>query len=431
VTAPAGPGGPVGPAVLDATDVARLQRRTVAVLVVSQTFGGVGTTVALAVAAVLADELSGSESLAGLVQTAQVAGAALAAYVLARVMGSHGRRVGLAGGFLVGGAGAAVCVVGGVLGSYAVLLLGALLLGATSAAGYQSRYAAADLAAPRHRARALSIVLWATTVGAVLGPNLVGASGRLASALGLPPLTGPFLVSVVVVLVAALVLVLFLRPDPLLTARRLAGVPVEGRRGRTSWSRVRHLLRTHPGVGAGMLAMSASHTVMVAVMVMTPLHMHHGGATLEVIGLVISVHVLGMYFLSPLVGLVADRWGRPPVLVAGAVVFWVALAISGSSPAGASPGIGVGLFLLGLGWSCCTVAGSVLVVDSTPLTDRTDVQGAADLLMNVAAAAGGALAGVVMDLWGFSALAGFAAVLVFGVLAAVTVARREPLLGAR
>lgn len=410
-------------------DVAALQRRTVGVLVVSQTFGGVGTTVAVAVAAVLAEELSGSESLAGLVQTAQVAGAAVAAYALARLMGTRGRRPGLATGFAVGGAGAAVCVASGVLGSYALLLLGALLLGATSAAGYQSRYAAADLAAPRHRARALSLVLWATTVGAVLGPNLVGVSGRLASVLGLPPLTGPFLVSLVAGLVATLVLVALLRPDPLLTARRLAGVPVQGRRGRTSWTRVRHLWATHPGVGAGMLAVSASHAVMVAVMVMTPLHMHHGGATLEVIGLVISVHVLGMFFLSPLIGLAADRWGRPPVLVAGAVLFWVSLGVSGSSPAGASPSIGVGLFLLGLGWSCCTVAGSALVVESTPLEDRTDVQGAADLLMNVAAAVGGALAGVVMDLWGYAALAGFAAVLVLGVLAAVVAARREPLLG--
>jgi MFS family permease len=409
---------------LTGADVVRVQRRTLSVLVVSQALGGLGTTVGIAVAAVLAERVSGSESLAGLVQTMQVLGAAGAAFLLARLAGRRGRRISLTIGYVVGGLGAALCVLGGTLGSFTLLMLGAVLLGSNSATNYQSRYAAADLAAPGHRARALSVVLWATTFGAVLGPNLVGPAGALGVALGLPRLTGPFLVSVAVTLIASVVISMRLRPDPLLVARELANVTGPDARG-TSWNRVRAVVAARPAVGAAMLGMSASHAVMVAVMVMTPLHMDNGGATLEIIGLVVSIHVLGMYFFAPVVGIVADRLGRPQTLLVGAVVFWVALALSGSSPMGASFRIGIGLFLLGLGWSICTVTASVLLTEATPLEDRTDVQGAADLVMNVAAAAGGALAGLVVGVLGFGYLNVFAAVLVVGVLVAAVVARAD------
>lgn len=411
-------------------DVEALQRRTVRVLMGSQAFGGLGNTVGITVAAVLARDVSGSEALAGLVQTLQVLGAAAASYLLSRVMGARGRRLGLVSGYLVGATGAAILVVGGVVDSYAVLLLGAALLGANSATNYQARYAAADLATPQRRARALSMVLWASTLGAVIGPNLVGPAGDLADRLSLPRLTGPFLVSVFVVLFAALLLVLLLRPDPLLVAREVAGRPVgEVRRG-ASWRRVRDLVRQHPGILGGILAMSTAHAVMVAVMMMTPLHMDGGGAELEVIGFVISIHILGMFFFSPLIGLLADRLGRTVTLLTGAVLLWVSLALSGTAPEGASVQIGVGLFLLGLGWSFCTVSASALLTDSSPLDARTDVQGVADMLMNVSAAGAGLLAGVVVEVLGFRALNVFAGVLALGVLWAVAAARREPLVGA-
>lgn len=406
-------------------DVSRVQRRTLGVLVVSQALGGLGTTVGIAVAAILAEDVSGSESLAGLVQTCQVLGAAVASYALATVMGRRGRRQGLVVGYAAGALGAGLCVLGGAVRSFPLLLVGALLLGANSASNYQSRYAAADLASPSKRARALALVLWATSVGAVLGPNLTGPAGRVAHDLGLPRLTGPFVFSVVAVVLAAVVVAALLRPDPLLLARDLVGHDPAARSG-TSWGRVRAVLASHPGAGAGILALSTGHAVMVAVMVMTPLQMHHGGAELNVIGLVVSVHVLGMYFLSPAVGWAADRLGRLPVLVLGALVLLTAVALAGTAPMGASLQIGVGLFLLGVGWSCCTVAGSALLTESTPLEARTDVQGAADLTMNGSAAVAGALAGVVMGALGFAMLNVFAAVLTLGVLAAVLVSRREP-----
>ena len=163
---------------------------------------------------------------------------------------------------------------------------------------------------------------------------------------------------------------------------------------------------------------------MIAVMVMTPLHMHHGGATLEIIGVVISFHVLGMFAFSPAVGWATDRFGRPAILAAGAVVLFVALFLSGTSPAGASYEIGIGLFLLGLGWSLCTVAASTLLSESSPLDARTDVQGAADLVMGLTAAAAGALAGVIVGSLGYGSLNLFAALMVTGIATAAEYARR-------
>jgi MFS family permease len=406
-------------------EIARVQRRTLSVLVVAQSLGGVGITIGIAVAAILAEDLSGSESLAGLAQTGQVLGAAVASYFLAHLMGRRGRRPGLVLGYALGATGAALAVVAGVVESFALLLFGAFLLGSTTAANNQSRYAATDLAKPDRRARSLSLVVWATTIGAVAGPNLTGVAGRAARELGIPGLTGPFVFGFVGILAAGVVMFVFLRPDPLIVARQAAvargtGTVVTG----TSWQRVRRVLRERPAVRAGVAALSLAHGVMIAVMVMTPLHMHHGGAQLQVIGLVISVHVLGMFALAPLVGWAADKWGRPPVLAAGAGVLFLSLLLSGISPPGASWTIGAGLFLLGLGWSLCTVAASTLLSESSPLDARTDVQGAADLCMGVTAALAGVVAGVVMDVAGYVALTVFAALLVTGVATAAELARR-------
>ena len=401
-----------------------VQRRTVRTLVVSQALGGLGMSIGIAVAALLAEDISGSEKLAGLAQTMQVLGAAFASFLLAHVMGRRGRRTGLALGYVLGATGAALCVGAGVVRSFPLLLVGTTLLGSATAANNQSRYAATDLARPEKRARALSMVVWATTIGAVAGPNLTGYAGRVGRALGVPTLTGPFVFGGLGMLVAGLVVTVWLRPDPLLVAREAArGRGVVAPTGR-SWPRVVQVVRTRRGVAAGVTALALAHAVMIAVMVMTPLHIHHGGATLEVIGVVISLHVLGMFAFAPLVGWATDRFGRAAVLSAGAVVLIVSLVLSGTAPAGASYRIAAGLFLLGLGWSLCTIAASTLLSESAPLDARTDVQGAADLVMGLTAAVAGALAGVVVGTFGYGPLALFAAFLVTGIATAAEFARR-------
>ena len=406
--------------------IEQVQRRTLWTLVAAQGLGGLGITIGIAVAAILAEDILGSPDLAGLAQTMQVLGAAVASFLLAHLMGKRGRRPGLTLGYLLGASGAALAVLAGVIDSFATLLVGAALLGSTTAANNQSRYAATDLAKPHRRASALSLVVWATTIGAVAGPNLTGPAGNLAERIGLPPLTGPFAFGLLGMLASALVIWVFLRPDPLIVSRE-AAVDARGPAPvltGTKWSRVREVIRTRTGVAAGITTLALAHAVMIAVMVMTPLHMHHGGAGLEIIGVVISGHVLGMFAFAPVVGWLTDRLGRVAVMTAGAVILLVSLGLSGTAPTGASWQIGWGLFLLGLGWSFCTVSASTLLTESAPLDARTDVQGAADLIMGVVAAAAGVAAGLVMGGLGYGALNVFAALLVTGIVTASEFARR-------
>jgi MFS family permease len=419
-----------------------VQRRTVRTLVTSQAIGALGITIGIATASLLARDLSGSEELAGLAQTTQVLGAAVGSWALARLMGIRGRRVGLVTGYLVGASGAALAVLAGVVGSMPLLLVGACLLGATSSANYAARYAATDLATPTTRGRALSIVVWATTIGAVVGPNLTGPAGDLARWLGIPTLTGPFALGALGMVLAAVVVGVRLRPDPLLLAREQAvdersdvdpprveagGTPAPARNRATVRRPVREVLREQPAITAAIAGLAAAHAVMVSVMVMTPLHMQHGGAQLEVIGFVISLHVLGMYAFAPLVGLASDRFGRVGVLAAGGGVLLVSLVLCARAPEGSSWEIFVGLFLLGLGWSMATVAAATIVAELAPLGSVTDVQGAADLTMGLAAALGSAASGLIVGELGFPVLAGFSALFAVGVLASALLAGRARL----
>jgi MFS family permease len=402
-------------------DLASAQRRTVRVLVLTQAVGAVGITIGIATASLLARDLSGSEALSGLAQTAQVLGAAVISFLLASLMGRRGRRAGLVTGYLLGAAGGGLAVLAGVVGSMVVLLVGAVLIGAGTAANSAARYAATDLATDATRARSLSMVVWATTIGAVVGPNLTGPAGTFADAVDIPELTGPFAFGAVGMLLAALVVGVLLRPDPLLLARAAAEEPGGARAGNvvpsgSSWSRAMAAARERPVLGYAVAGLALAHATMVGVMVMTPLHMEHGGAGLEVIGLVISGHVLGMFAFSPLVGVLADRLGRAPVLGAGGVVLVAALALCASSPDGMSWQVTAGLFLLGVGWSLAMVSSSTMVAEHAPLEARTDVQGVSDLVMGLTAAAAGLLAGVVVDVAGYPTLALVTLVLALGVL---------------
>ncbi len=410
-------------------DVRRVQRRTVAVLMVSQALGGVGVSSGVAVATLLAEDILGSPGLAGLAQTGQVLGAALAAFLLARVMAARGRRAGLIVGYGTGGIGAALCVLAGVVHSFPVLLLGTLAIGSTTAANNQARYVATDLAQPDHRARALALVVWATTIGSVLGPNLAAPGAAVAGWLGTPALTGAFAFTALGTWLATTWIAWRLRPDPLILARQLAGARGESRPSHTTLRHVLGVLRLHPRAAAALVAMASAHAIMVSVMVMTPLQIHHAGPatgeTLRIIGLVLSAHVLGMYAFAPLVGWAVDRAGHARVLATGAVVLLAALLLAGGAPAGGSPRLFGGLFLLGLGWSSSLVASSALLVDAVPLAERPGVQGGADLLMGVFAAGAGALAGVIVANWGYAMLNGSAAVLALSVLGAAYLTARS------
>ncbi|WBB98646.1 MULTISPECIES: MFS transporter [unclassified Solwaraspora] len=396
-------------------DVTRIQRRTLRLLAGTQMIGGVGVTIGISVGGLLAAELGGV-AVSGLAQSAAVVGGALLAVPVVRIMNGHGRRPGLVFAYLTGATGA-VLVVAAAAGRWVPLLfVGMVLFGGATTAGLQARYAAVDLTEPRRRGRQLSLVVWATTVGAVTAPNLAGLADRSASGVGLPPLAGPFAVSTLAFLLAALLVLVLLRPDPLLTARRIAGpaaatAPVQS--GRASQARSGRGLRAafvvvaaRPAARLGVCAVAVGHLVMVGVMAMTPVHIgmgHTGGDLLRTVGLVLSLHIAGMYALSPVVGWLTDRAGRRPVIVGGVGLLLAACAVAGT--AGHDPvRLVIGLVLLGLGWSGTMVAGSTLLSESVPVDVRPSVQGLSDLVMGLAGAFAGGVSGIIVGLSGYGVL---------------------------
>lgn len=385
----------------------KLQERTVRVLATAQVLNGVGVAGTVAAGSLLVASITDSETLAGLAQTSSVLGAAALALPLARLTARGGRRLALSIGFLSGVIGSLFAIFGGSNKNIFFMLIGTFLVGAASAAGYQARFAAVDLATSETRARQLSFVVWGSTVGAVAGPNLMEPAGNLAENINLPRLVGPYVVSATTLTLAILVIQFFLRPDPFLTAQKQAGV-VEKPKGATK--RALTHIRSNPKALFAILSIAIGHIAMVSVMVMTPVHMAHVDVTLTVIGFVISIHVLGMYAFSPLVGSLSDRLGRVRVIQIGVLTLLASTVISGFAAPNDVVMLGVGLFLLGLGWSCTLIAGSALLTESVNPELKTSSQGASDLVMNLSGAGGGALAGVIIGTLSYGWLCAFAAV---------------------
>ncbi|MEU6946940.1 MFS transporter [Streptomyces sp. NPDC046316] len=388
------------PAAAAASAPPALLRRIQAVLIATQILGGLGIATGIALAAVLAKDVSGTEALSGLASTATVAGPALLAMPLAALMGSRGRRPGLVLAYLIGALGAGVAVLGAVVNSFPLLLVGMVGFGAASSANLAARFAAADLVEPHHRGRAISTVVWATTIGAVLGPNIAAPAGKSVAGLGIPATAGPFVWAAGAFLIAALVVALLLRPDPLLTARALAG-PEEsqGAEGRSLRAGVR-AVRKSPGARLALVTVTVSHTAMVSIMSMTPVALSHHGAGIELIGLVISGHIAGMYAFSPVMGWLSDRLGRLSVIGLAVGLLSTAALLAGT--AGPSHGqTAAGLFVLGLGWSAGLVSGSALLTDSVPQAARAAAQGLSDFIMNTAAGLGGLMAGLIVARAGY------------------------------
>ncbi|MBT2366681.1 MFS transporter [Streptomyces sp. ISL-10] len=404
---------------IGAAELPALRRRINAVLIASQILGGLGVATGIALAAVLAQDVSGTEALSGLAPTATVAGTALLSMPLAALMTARGRRPGLVLAYLIGALGAGVVVVAAVVDNFPLLLLGMAGFGAASSANLQARFAAADLAEPERRGRAISTVVWATTIGAVLGPNIASPAGRSVSGIGIPAAAGPFLWAAGVFLVSAVLVLVMLRPDPLLTARALSPGD-RSPEGRSLRAGVR-AVRDSPMAQLALVTVAVSHTAMVSIMSMTPVALSHHGAGIQLIGLVISGHIAGMYAFSPVMGWLADRIGRLAVIGLAAGLLSTAALLAGT--AGPSHGrTAAGLFLLGLGWSAGLVAGSTLLTDSVPQPARAAVQGLSDLTMNTAAGLGGAAAGLVVAQAGYGWLNAIGAVLLLP-MAALAVRR--------
>jgi MFS family permease len=415
---------PTASGTLDTAARRVLQRRTLRVLVVAQILGGLGGSGAAA-GALLALDITGDESLASLPLALLVLGSSAAVVPISSLSSRKGRRIGLTVALGIAAVGAAGVVGGGALRSFALVCAASALFGVGNTAVMLARYAAADLSTPGQRGRAIGSVVFATTFGAVAGPNLLAPAGGLASAFGLPDLTGLFLCSAAAFMLAGLVLFGLLRPDPLQVAAAVE-VTVEASAveeppdpAKPSKSALRSLL-ARPAAVAGLMTMLVANFVMVAVMVMAPVHMGAGGHGLEFIGLAISLHIAGMFAPSPITGWLTDRVGSLQVATAGAAL----LVVSGvlSATAGASATVfAAGLLLLGVGWNLGLIAGSALLASAVPLALRPRAEGIGELSMGVAAGIATAIAGPVVGIAGYATLA-VAAATSAAILAPVLVA---------
>ena len=410
-------------------EVAAVQRRTLRLLFLTQVVSGVGIAIGASVGALLAAEIA-SIRVSGIALSANVVGGALFAVPATAIVSRHGRRPSLAAAYGIAAVGSLIVVAAATRQSIALMFLGLFLFGGASTASLQARYAAVDLAPAALRGRHLSLVVWATTIGAVVGPSLAAPAGVSLDRYGIPTLAAPFVFSALLLGVSALLLLFLLRPDPAVVARGMLATtdaPSPDSPGTGMRAALRAVVSLAPA-RLGVSAMAMGHLVMVGVMTMTPVHIRgagHGPAhTLRLVGVVLSLHIAGMFAFSPVFGWLTDRLGRRPVIVAGIALLLAACALAGGAGHDVTR-LAAGMTTLGLGWSATMVAGSTLLSESVPAGLRTAAQGLSDLVMGLAGASAGAISGLVVQGWGYPTLAVLAAVATLPLTALLVLTRER------
>ncbi|HDX9628069.1 TPA: MFS transporter [Bacillus cereus] len=399
----------------------KLYKRTLLIVSISQMFGGAGLAAGITVGALLAQQMLGTDAYAGLPAAMFTLGSAVAAFFVGKLSQKHGRRIGLAAGFIVGGLGAIGVVLAALTNSIILLLVSLLIYGAGTATNLQARYAGTDLANKKQRATAISITMVMTTFGAVAGPNLVGVMGTFAHSIGIPELAGPFILSAAAFILAGIVLFVMLRPDPLLIANMIETYKQE----HTYKGQVvtEEAIENKRGITVGAIVMILTQIVMVAIMTMTPVHMGHHGHGLSAVGLVIGFHVGAMYLPSLVTGMLIDKIGRTTMSIAGGVILLAAGSIAAIAPSDSLILLIVALSLLGLGWNLGLISGTAQIVDATIPSTRAKTQGKIDVFIALAGASGGAMSGMVVANSSYAALSLAGGVLAFMLIPVVIWAR--------
>jgi len=398
--------------------------KLMATLFVAQVCGSTGHAIGMAVGSIMAASITGTNTWSGLPIAVGALGTALASWPLARLMASSGRRPGLALGY-------ALAMIGAVLGlwgvagrSFTLMLIGMALFGIASTSNLLARYAAADVSLPARRGRAMGLIVWGSTVGSMIGPNLMAPALSIGARLGVPATASAFLISVASYTIAAVLTFCFLRPDPLAIARQEQEAADAGRPAGVA--RALGAILADVRVQMALATLSVSQFVMISTTAISPLYLHDQGHAVGTIGVAVSLHLAGMYVASPLSGWLADRFGRLPVIAAGALLLIFAVGLAGIAPGTAAVPVILALFLNGVGWNLAFVAGSALLTDALAPAERASVQGLADLLMGLMGAIGAVAGGMILGLWGFAILNVVGAALVLGPLA-VTWSRRPAL----
>ncbi|ACT01840.1 MFS transporter [Paenibacillus sp. JDR-2] len=404
----------------------QLHKRTMIVVIASQIFGGAGLAAGITVGALLAQDMLGTDSYAGVPTALFTLGSAAAALVVGRLSQRLGRRAGLAAGFLTGGLGAAGIVLASVISSITLLLLSLFVYGAGTATNLQARYAGTDLALPTRRAKAISTAMVFTTFGAVAGPNLVNVTGRIATSFGAPALSGPFMLAAVAYSIAGFVLLIFLRPDPLMVAKAISEVQAQNDiRNDPQHPQPLDTMIDKRGIIVGASVMVLTQVVMIAIMTMTPVHMKHHGHGLGDVGIVIGIHVAAMYLPSLLTGILVDRYGRLPMSYASGITLLLAGLLAAFAPGDNMALLILALALLGLGWNFGLISGTAAIVDATTPQVRAKTQGTVDVLIALAGASGGALSGMVVAQSSYSTLSLAGGILALLLIPVVLWSRRK------
>lgn len=385
--------------------VAAVQKRTLIILIITQVVGTIGVGVGPSIGVLLASDVTDNEMWAGLARTSSTLGAALLGIPLGTLAAKHGRRIALASGWWLAGLGAGVLVFAAQWNLIVPLFVGLLMLGAGGAVSLQSRFAATDLAEPKRKARSLALVVWVGTLGSVIGPNLGVPGEWLGAATGLVPFSAAFLIAGTALISAGTLVFILLRPDPLKLLLKLnedssAPMPT-GFKAR--FAMMISEIRVNKPARIAFIAILVSQSVMAAIMTMTPVHITHEGGSVAVVGITISMHVAGMYALSPLVGWLTDKLGHRPSMWIGVFIFFISLLI-GVFFADSLAWIMADLFLLGVGWCFVNVAGSALFSTVVAPTVRATSQGGVDASSNLAGAFASFIAGPLLVATSFSML---------------------------
>jgi len=407
-----------------ASGLSSVRTKLMATLFVAQVCGSTGQSIVLAVGSILAASITGTNTWSGLPVAVGALGTALASWPLARLMARSGRRPGLALGYSLAIVGALLGMAGVAVRSFPLMLAGMALFGIASTSNLLARYAAADVSTGAQRGRAMGLIVWGSTVGSMIGPNLMGPALRVGALLGIESTASAFLVSVAGYALGALLIQIFLRPDPLTLARQAQEIADAGVTAVTA--RSLGVILNDVRVQIALATLAVSQFVMISTTSTSPLYLHDQGHNVQTIGLAVSLHLAGMYVTSPLAGWLSDRLGRLLIIGAGAVILILAVMLAGLAPGSDRLLVILALFLNGVGWNMAFVAGSALLTDALAPNERASVQGLADLFMGLMGALGSATGGMILGIWGFAILNAVGAVLVLGPLT-VTLLRRQAL----
>ena len=364
-----------------------VRRRIIGVLFVVSSLAAAAQVAYFTLMPIIAADLSGSDSAAGVPSTLGLVFRALTTYPLGWLMGRVGRRLGLSLGLFVGMLGTAVSAWAIGVGHFWIFAFGAGVAGVARGASDLSRYAAAEVSPPQQRAKIIGWIVFAGTIGALMGPILVAPAAELAGRLGLVYETGPFWAATLVLFLAIVLTFVFVRPDPLEISRQMAMAERQEQGDLPEIpARPVHQLMKSWNVRLGMTSMAIGQLVMTMIMVITPLHMSHTGHGIDSISFVILAHQLGMFGLSSLTGWLVDRFGPATVIIGGSAVLVTASMLS---PLGTSvPFLTLSLFLLGLGWNLCFIAGSALLAVGLAPAESVRLQGMGDTWASAASAVG-------------------------------------------